>query len=545
MDIQSALTTKDTKITKRKNPFVIFVSFVVKYCVLIPCFIALLSASTRYSNPPDWLAKVDPRVLTDTADGKTGAFLVVLSAQSDLGNLALDADGAYRVGDSVSRLQRVASANQAGLLAEIRRLAMDPANAIRYHPFWLVDSVAVSGKRAVVQALASLPEVVKIETDRGFQAVTDLPITPDGAAPQTASTAAGIQPNLTQVGVPAVWAKGDTGQGIVYANADTGVQWDHPALINQYRGWNASAHTADHNYNWHDAIHVGSSTGNPCGYDTLAPCDDNGHGTHTMGIGVGDDGAGNQVGVAPGTKWIACRNMDAGIGHPSTYVDCLEFLISPTDLSGNNPRPDLHADVISNSYSCPVSEGCMDITVLHNAVEAVRSAGIFMSVSVGNKCANSASNTQIAPPAVEPDVFTVGAVDNSNQIASFSSRGPFTYNGTVYQKPDLSAPGVGIVSSYPTNGYSSLSGTSMAAPHVAGTVALLWSAFPGLRGKVAETEAILRETANHLPGDPSDLCSPGGPSGSPNYEYGYGLLNVQAAYASLMPYHIQLPVINR
>jgi subtilisin family serine protease len=513
--------------------------------LLISFCVILLSASSRILTSTSWLPKVDPRVLADTAEGKTGAFLVVLSAQADLGNLALDADGAYHVSDSVSRLQRVASANQAGLLAEIRRLAKDPSNAVRYHAFWLVDSVAVSGKRAVVEALASLPEVVKIETDRGFQAVTDLPITTDGIAAQTASTATGIEPNLTQVGATAVWAMGDTGQGIVYANADTGVQWDHPALINQYRGWNASAQTADHNYNWHDAIHVGSSSGNPCGYDTLTPCDDKGHGTHTMGTGVGDDGAVNQIGVAPGAKWISCRNMDSGLGHPSTYIECLEFLTTPTDLSGNNPRPDLHADVISNSYSCPVSEGCTDITVLNKAVEAVRKAGIFMSVSVGNECASGTSNTQIAPPAVEPDVFTVGAVNDKNLIAGFSSRGPFNYQGTVYQKPDLVAPGVGIVSAYPTNSYSSLSGTSMAAPHVAGAVALLWSAHPDLRGKVAETEAILRLTAHHLPGNPTDLCSPGGPSGSPNYQYGYGLLDVQAAYAYLTPYHISLPIINR
>jgi subtilisin family serine protease len=241
--------------------------------------------------------------------------------------------------------------------------------------------------------------------------------------------------------------------------------------------------------------------------------------------------------------------MDRGLGHPSTYIDCLEFLVVPTDLSGNNPHPDLHADVISNSYSCPVSEGCTDITVLHDAVEAVRTAGIFMAVSVGNSCSLSTSSNRIEPPAVEPGVFTVGAVNSSNQIASFSSRGPFTYNGIIYQKPDLAAPGVEIVSSYPTNAYSKLSGTSMAAPHVAGAVALLWSAYPDLRGKVSDTETILEITANHLPGNPSDKCSPGGPSGSPNYQYGYGLLNIEAAYTYLMPtpmpYHYSLPIINR
>jgi subtilisin family serine protease len=543
--MRNRLTTKDTK---NKNTFVIFVSFVVNPLIMVLCCLFLVRGSSGILNSSAWLAKVDPRVLEDTADGQTGAFLVVLSARADLTGLALDADGSFHVADGVSRLQRVASANQSGVVAALDRLSRDPANAVAYHAFWLVDSLAVSGKRAVVAALASLPQVARIEPDRGFRAVADTPITP---GVQAASSASGIESNLTQVGAPAVWAMGDTGQGIVYANADTGVQWDHPALINQYRGWNADTQTADHNYNWHDAIHENDSNtvaGNPCGFDSKVPCDDQGHGTHTMGIGIGDDGSGNQIGVAPGARWISCRNMEQGWGKPSTYVECLEFLMAPTDLNGQNRRPDLHADVISNSYSCPVSEGCADITVLHQAVKVVRDAGIFMSVSVGNECKNSTANVQIAPPAAEPDVFTVGAVNRRNQIASFSSRGPFTYNGILYQKPDLVAPGLittdqGIRSSVPGDTYSEMQGTSMAAPHVAGAVALLWSAYPNLRGKVAETENILKLTANHLPGNPSDKCSPGGPSGSPNDQYGYGLLDVQAAYAYLMPYHISLPLV--
>ncbi len=554
---QRKLTTEHTHLSWRVLPgeitevyktSVISVCSVVRYLLIVVTCTILISGSNWISNPSAWLAKVDPRVLADTADNKTGAFLVVLSGKADLTSLALDSDGSFRVADSVSRLQRVASANQAGVVAALDRLSTDPANAVTYHAFWLVDSLTVSGKRPVVETLASLPEVARIEPDRGFRAVADTPITPDV---QASSSASSVESNLTQVGAPAVWAMGDTGQGIVYANADTGVQWDHPALINQYRGWNSITQTADHNYNWHDAIHENdpnTASGNPCGFDSQVPCDDEDHGTHTMGIGVGNDGSGNQIGVAPGARWISCRNMEQGWGKPSTYIECLQFLMAPTDLTGNNPQPDLHADVISNSYSCPVREGCADITVLHGAVEAVRDAGIFMSVSVGNECHNSTLNTQIAPPAAEPDIFTVGAVDSSNQIASFSSRGPFTYNGITYQKPDLVSPGLvsayqGIRSSVPGNIYALMQGTSMAAPHVAGAVALLWSAYPNLRGKVADTENLLRMTAKAIPGNPSDPCSPGGPSGTPNYQYGYGLLNVQAAYAYLLPYHLSIPLI--
>ena len=133
---------------------------------------------------------------------------------------------------------------------------------------------------------------------------------------------------------------------MVAGGADTGYQWDHPALKSQYRGWLGSS--ADHNYSWHDAIHSSSGV---CGADAPAPCDDNGHGTHTMGTLVGDDGAGNQIGVAPGAKWIGCRSMDGGTGTPATYTECLQWFIAPTDLSNQNPEPSMAPDVVNNSWA--------------------------------------------------------------------------------------------------------------------------------------------------------------------------------------------------
>ncbi len=112
---------------------------------------------------------------------------------------------------------------------------------------------------------------------------------------------------------PDLWALGYTGQNIVVGNADTGIRWTHNALKTHYRGWNGTS--ADHDYNWWDAIHSG---GGSCTPNHVEPCDDNGHGTHTTGTAIGDDGAGNQIGVAPGARWIGCRNMDQGNGTPAT-----------------------------------------------------------------------------------------------------------------------------------------------------------------------------------------------------------------------------------
>ena len=146
-----------------------------------------------------------------------------------------------------------------------------------------------------------------------------------------------------------------------------------------------TASNADHNYNWHDSIHgpIGGQGQNPCGYDTQAPCDDHGHGTHTTGLAVGDDGAGNQIGVAPGAKWIGCHNMDQGVGRPETYTECFQWFIAPTDLTGQNPDPTKRPHVMNNSWGCPTSELCAPDS-LQQIVENTTAAGIFVEVSAGN-----------------------------------------------------------------------------------------------------------------------------------------------------------------
>jgi serine protease AprX len=212
------------------------------------------------------------------------------------------------------------------------------------------------------------------------------------------------------------------------------MRWTRNALKPHYRGWNGV--TADHNYNWHDSIHSG---GGSCGPNNLAPCDDHGHGTHTTGTTVGDDGAGNQVGVAPGAKWIGCRNMDQGNGTPATYTECFQFFIAPTDLNGQNPDPTLRPHVMNNSWGCPVSEGCTTRGELETIVNNTQAAGIFVEVSAGN--AGSGCSTVQDPPAIYEASFSTGAIDISNTLAGFSSRGPSTFYTPNILKPNISAPG--------------------------------------------------------------------------------------------------------
>jgi serine protease AprX len=306
------------------------------------------------------------------------------------------------------------------------------------------------------------------------------------------------------------------------------VRWTHPALRDQYRGWDGVS--ASHAYNWHDAIHDGHPM-NACGNDSPEPCDDQGHGTSVAGLAVGDDGGENRIGVAPGARWIGCRNMDISVGTPARYIECFEFFLAPTDENGENPRPELGADVVNNSWTCPEAEGCTDPDVLRPAVEALRAAGVAQSFAAGNSGPECGSAFLI-PPIYEAS-FAVGATNLQDGLANFSARGPVLVDGSNRIKPDIVAPGVGVRSSQPSppflDPYTIFGGTSGASPHVAGAVALLWSALPYLAGRVDETEELLETSA--VPLTSAIVCSGLPGSEVPNPLFGWGRLDVAAAYA--------------
>jgi subtilisin family serine protease len=237
---------------------------------------------------------------------------------------------------------------------------------------------------------------------------------------------------------------------------------------------------------------------------------------------VGQDG----IGVAPGARWMACRNMDNGLGAPVTYLLCLNFFLAPHDLDGRNPRPERRPHVIGNSYGCPDSEGCSK-RAMRAAVEALRAAGVFMSVSAGNEGPSCGSVD--APPALEPLVFSVGATDDTDNLARFSSRGPVTVDGQQWRKPDISAPGVNILAAYPGNeGMRRLSGTSKPSPHVSGAVILLTANCPCLERDNERLQAVLQSSAVHLlPPAGERLCGVDTARSVPNNFFGYGRIDVE------------------
>jgi len=395
---------------------------------------------------------------------------------------------------------------------------------VEFKSYWITNIIVATTNMSVLMDVAAMDEVQKVVPNREFKVPLETPDVEVDFDQQNDSQKRQVETvewNLDWINAPTVWnTYGYRGDGFVVANADTGVAWSHPALIRQYRGYNDNS--PNHNYNWWDAIHNGGN--NRCGLNSQVPCDDNGHGTHTTGTAVGFNHNGYYIGVAPGAKWIACRNMNAGLGTPQRYIECLQFFVAPTDLNGNNPNPQLAPHAIGNSYGCPPSEGC-SVDDLAAAVTNVIQAGIFMSVSAGNSGPSCSSVTD--PPAIYDNVCSVGATGlRSSTLASYSSRGPVTIDGSGIMSPNIVAPGSSVRSAYPPNGYASLSGTSMASPAVTGSIPLIWQAKPEYVRQPLLTRTLLQSTASAVN---VNTCSS---SGSPNNAYGYGELDVARACAT-------------
>jgi subtilisin family serine protease len=476
--------------------------------------------------------KVESKVFADTADGKTATFIVLMSERANLTSAYAMKDQDARGWYVYNTLRDTAARTQAPLRATL------DARGIKYKSWWIANALSVTGDRSVVDMLAARADVRNIEASRPMYLIEPVRTKVDRSSAAVREIAPSgpitIEWGVENVRAPEVWAMGYTGQGIVVAGADTGVHWTHTALKSHYRGWNGV--TADHNYNWHDAIDTEDDPLDPCGPATQEPCDGHDHGTHTVGTMVGDDGMGNKIGVAPGAQWIGCRNMvSLGVGFGAvfdTYAECFQFFLAPTKLDGTAPDATKRPHVINNSWGCP--EGCAPNT-LKDIIESTQASGIMVEASAGND--GPACSTVDVPPAIYEASFTTGAIDIDSEdgpfLADFSSRGPVATDGSLRLKPNISAPGVDTRSAVKGSdtAYDEFSGTSMAGPHVVGVVALLWSARPELVRQITETKVLLQMSANPDVDvvEPIPMCGTTSPEDIPNNFFGYGRVDAFAA----------------
>ncbi len=430
--------------------------------------------------------------------GQPGIFgdhlFVVLKPQADLSEVTSDLDYQAKRKLVYKELVRVAEETQAPLLAQLEDMK------VKYTPYYLFNAVEVEGGKWLKWRLQTHPSVDRILESPQLRPLPQKPVLPSD---QITTIPAGATWNLTLIGADRVKeVLKITGSGIIIGQTDSGVDGKHPELMNSFRG----AVSGD-DYNWFDPW-----------YRSAFPVDPAGHGTLTLGVVLGEN-----IGVAPDAEWIGCANLVRNLGNPAYYLDCMQFMLAPFPQDGDpfkDGDPARGAMVINNSWGCPEGEGC-DAQIFASVVEALKRAGIFMSVSAGNS-GIFGCNTISDPPAIYADVFTVGSINRNSELSDFSSLGPVIVDGSNRHKPDLLAPGDDIFSSYPGGGYSYVSGTSFAAPHVSGVVALMWSANPDLIGDVEKTSQILRNSTKPYNGS-IPTC------GEPNDVVGFGILDAYQA----------------
>ena len=438
--------------------------------------------------------KIDKELLDRLAVNGQVDFYAILTLQADLSGAAELSGKVAKTTYVFNALRDTARETQAPLLDYLDK------QGLTYFPYYIQSMIHVQGAgQAAVEWFAARPDVARVSVPPEPQLE---PVMRGGTQPEKTEA---VEWNITRVGAPDVWAMGYHGEGMVVAGNDTGVSYTHPALVNQYRG-NLGGGTFDHNYNWWG------------GAGSLAPSDSDGHGTHTMGTMVGDDGGTNQVGMAPGAEWIAC----AGLGS-SEPLECFEFFLTPWDLNHLNPDPTKAPDAINNSWYDPSGFDYRPI------IQSLNAAGIAVIKSAGN---TGPSCSTISNPGQVPEIIATAAFAQGDTIASFSSRGPSSQYGPTILKPEVAAPGVNVRSSVPGGGYDgTYSGTSMAAPHSTGLVALIWSAAPCIQGDVPLTKQIMMETAE---AKIDAQCPPF--IDHPNDVWGWGILDAELAVQTAMGY---------
>jgi subtilisin family serine protease len=457
----------------------------VAVCALVVLFVGSYteaSGGVRSRSDPSQAA-IDPilrRQLAAAEPEEMVRAIVVLDAQADMAPLgSVTGEGAAaharRLRLAERALRTTARSSQKGVL-DLLDAERTNGNVSQIQPLWIVDAVEIAATSAVIEELAGRADVREIQADLRFFAPSSIKRT----APASAEM------NVAIINAPALWDLGFRGQGVVVANMDTGVDVTHPELAGRWRGGTNS---------WYD----------PNGEHPSTPTDRNGHGTWTMGVMVGGDAGGTSIGVAPDATWIAVKIFnDQGTATSSGIHLGFQWLIDPD----GNPATADAPDVVNNSWTMSTAGCNLDFQL---DLQNLRAAGILPIFAAGNFGPTSGTS---ASPANNPEALAVGSTNDSDVLDPVSSRGPSACAQPVY--PQLTAPGVGIRTTDLFGLYVDETGTSMAAPHVAGALALLLGAFPGLPAD--RQEAALENGAADL-----------GTTGADN-DYGFGRLDAAASY---------------
>ena len=449
-------------------------------------------------HPP--ITKIDPALyeaLAAQPSDQTHRFIVHLSGKADLSPPSLPSTALNRRSAIVNRLQKITINSQNGIASDLKLLeAQGEISDVR--SLWIINALSIQGTPAAITKLASHPQVTNVELDEAIAYFESLEMSRSGLANQESLLSSPTNGETAVWGVKRILAHkaiellNVDGRGTTVAIMDTGVDWQHPGLLQNYRGNNGDG-TFDHEANWFY----------PAQLTSTMPIDLHGHGTHVAGTAVGKGG----IGVAPGADWIAVAIAnESGFAYDSDIHAGFQWLLAPAGDPARAP------DIVNNSWG-----GQGTRTEFLEDVQILEEAGIISVFASGNQGPEEGS---IQSPASFPNTIAVGASDDQDFTAWFSSRGPSPL--AVETKPLLTAPGTHIFSTLPGENYGFLNGTSMATPHVSGAIALILSADPTLNAN--RVKSLLSESATSLTDN------------HPNMTNGWGRLNVLDALISLRPH---------
>lgn len=405
---------------------------------------------------------------------------VIINLAGDVKLSALNGlDRATKRAKLVTDLKANAAAAQQPIIDALQQQGISHAQSL-----WAINALAASLPAGAIKGLSHNPRIESIRLDIEFQAKPTGPSVP--SIPGW---------NLNAVRAPELWSLGFKGKNIVIASMDSGVDVEHPDLAAQWRGGSNS---------WFD----------PSGQHAT-PYDATGHGTQVMGLAVGGGASGTAIGTAPDARWIAVKIFnDSGVATLSGVHAGFQWLLDPD----GNPRKNDMPDVVNNSWAIGSIGGCS--LEFQEDINVLRAADIAVVFSAGNYGPNAGTSVS---PANNPGSLAVGAVDENLVIANSSSRGPSACDGAIY--PPVSAPGINVQTTDITFGgvvpdsYVWVSGTSFAAPHVTGAIALLKQAMPDATLNDIE-QAIMQGALDR------------GDAGADN-DYGYGVMDIMEAYYAL------------
>ena len=463
-------------------------------CAAVLLAIAIVLPSIQSADAiEDVKAKISPALGAQLTAAQPDAFVqavVKMTATANLKSLRGNKSAVF------TELRATSRTTQEGLMRYLESAAVKP-NVKLTRQFWIDNIVLVEATPDVIREIAARPDVMRVFDNFTLTAPPHDHDVNQAAVP--------FWDSIKKIGAKQVWSTyGINGTGVLVGGLDTGVDIAHPDLAGKMKTNNP----ADPTYpgGWAE---FNSSGGIVAG---SVPHDSDQHGTHTSGTMIGGSASGYAIGVAPGAKLIHGLVIPGGSGSFTQVAAGMQWIIDPD----GNPATDDGAQVVNMSLGATGTYSEM-VTPTDNMV----AANVFPSFSIGNS-GPGASTT--GSPGNVPTAFGVGATDSLDVIASFSSRGPVTWTtpalGT-FTKPDISAPGVYIFSAIPGGSWEGdWSGTSMAAPHVAGTVALMLQANPTLTVDVAKL--LISQTA-------IDRGAPG-----MDNDYGWGRINAFAAVSAAL-----------